>query len=265
MSERSVVIAAAVNNEHILAATLARSPDLVSNQVEFRPLRGAVSASTAYNQVLAQARADLVVFVHQDVYLPAGWVCRVLSEADRLDREFPDWAVMGVYGITREGKHLGQIWSGDQQIELVGNGGLSGAIASLDEVVLILRTDAGLSFDPDLPHFHMYGTDIVQIAASAGRSAHVIQAPVVHNTVPVASLAGGFTAGYRFLQQKWAPRLPIATSMTTITRGGLPLVRARARHWWYSRKAKQSGIQQPRVTDVVALAETIGYEPLINA
>ncbi|GGE09838.1 hypothetical protein GCM10011529_15200 [Polymorphobacter glacialis] len=266
MSHRSVVIAAAVNNEQILADTLALSPDLTSGRVKFIPVRAAESASAAYNTVLSETTADLVIFVHQDVYLPAGWVALILSEALRLDQESPDWAVMGVYGITREGKHLGRIWSGDQQLELVGDGGLSGAIASLDEVVLILRTNAGLSFDPDLPHFHMYGTDIVQMAASAGRSAHVIQAPVVHNTIPVVSLAGGFTAGYRFLQKKWAVRLPIVTSMTTITHAGLPLFRARARHWWYSRRMiKRSGIEPPRVTDVVALAKAVGYESIVNA
>lgn len=265
MSDRSVLVAAAVNNEQILATTLALSPDLASDRVEFVPIRGAVSASAAYNSVLTETMADLAIFVHQDVYLPAGWISRILAEADRLDEEAPNWAVMGVYGITRQGIHAGRVWSGDQQVELVGEGGLFGEIASLDEVVLILRTDAGLTFDPDLPHFHFYGTDIVQTAASAGRSAHVVEAPVVHNTVPVASLAGGFTAGYRFLQNKWATRLPIVTSMTTITRGGLPLLRARGRHWWYDRRAKRSGNQPPRVTDIVALARTIGYEPKIDA
>ena len=265
MSDRSVVVAAAVNNEQILATTLALSPDLVSVLVEFMPVRGAASASTAYNSVLARTTADLVIFVHQDVYLPYGWISQILAEADRLDKVAPDWAVMGVYGITRQGSHVGRLWSGDQQVELVGSGGSSGEIESLDEVVLILRTDAGLRFDPDLPHFHLYGTDIVQMAAAAGRSAHVVAAPVVHNTVPVASLAGGFTAGYRFMQHKWAARLPIVTSMTTITRNGLPLMRALARHSWYAFKAKLSGNSPPRVTDVVALARTIGYEPLINA
>lgn len=265
MLDRSVVIAAAVNNEHILATTLALSPDLISDRIEFVPVRGAVSASVAYNSVLADTKANLAIFVHQDVYLPAGWIARILAEADRLDKEAPNWAVMGVYGVTQQGRHVGRVWSGDQQAELVGDGGLFGEIASLDEVVLILRTDAGLTFDPELPHFHLYGTDIVQTAASTGRSAHVVEAPVVHNTVPVVSLAGGFTTGYRFLQHKWAARLPIVTSMTTITRGGLPLLRARGRHWWYGRKAKRSVTQPPRVTNIIALARNIGYEPMIDA
>ena len=265
MSDRSVVVAAAVNNEQILATTLALSPDLLSAGVEFVAVRGAPSASLAYNSVLTRTTADLVIFVHQDVYLPDGWVSRIVTEADRLDKVAPNWAVMGVYGITRQGAHVGRLWSGDQQLELVGSGGLSGEIASLDEVVVMLRTDAGLRFDPNLPHFHLYGTDIVQTATAAGRSAHVVPAPVVHNTVPVASLAGGFTAGYRFMQHKWAARLPIFTSMTTITRSGLPLVRARARHFWHALKAKRSGYIPPRVTNVVALARNIGYEPTINA
>lgn len=260
MADRTLIIAAAVNDESILADTLARSPDLTSGRAAFIPVREAKSASLAYNSVLATTTADLVAFVHQDIYVPNGWVSRVLDAAKKLDREAPNWAVLGVYGITHDGGHLGRVWSGDQQVELAGAAGAAGEVASLDEIVIILRTEAGLRFDPALPHFHLYGTDIVQIAALAGRGAHVIAVPVIHNAVPVASLGGGFAAAYAYLQKKWAARLPITTSMTTITRSGMPLLRARLRHWWYDRKVRGSGLQPLRVTDVAALAKSLNYE-----
>jgi hypothetical protein len=84
---------------------------------------------------------------------------------------------------------------------------------------------------------------------------------VIHDTTPVASLAGGFAAGYRYLQTKWADRLPITTPMTTITRSGLPFLRARLRHWWHARRRQLSGVVTRRHGDVVALARAIGYEP----
>jgi len=264
VTKRSLVIAAAINDEQILATTLALSPDLKNGSAELIPVRGALTASTAYNEVLENTSSDLVVFVHQDVYLPTGWVAQVLSEVDRLDSQDPCWAVCGVYGVAADGQHLGRLWSGDQRSELRGSGGGSGEVASLDEVVLILRTDVGLRFDQRLPHFHLYGTDIVQIAASQRRTSYVVDAPIVHNTVPVASLGGGFTAGYRFLQQKWATRLPIATSMTTLTRYGLPLIRARAAHWWHFGRPTRLINRVPRLIDVVGLAKRVGYEQEVH-
>ena len=147
---------------------------------------------------------------------------------------------MGVYGITRQGGHVGRLWSGDVQAELLGDGGCAGEIASSTRSCSSSGPRRGCGSIPTY-RTSISTVRIVQTAVSVGRSAHVVACPVVHNTVPVASLSGGFTAGYRFLQRKWSTRLPIVTSMTTITRAGLPLLRARARHRWYARKAKRLG------------------------
>lgn len=254
----SITVVAAVNDDALLARALRRSPDIVSGRVPLICRRGAVSAAIAYNGVLDSTASELLVFAHQDVYLPAGWIDRLLREAEALSARDPRWAVLGVYGVTAKGIHVGRVWSGDLDRELVGEGGVAGPVASLDELLLVLRRRAGLRFDPSLPHFHLYGTDIVQAALAARRTAHVIDAPVIHDTVPVPSLAGGYTRSYRFIQRKWRRRLPIQTTMGPVTRSGLPLLRARIRHWWHFGHLRNE--PPPRVPDVVALARQLGYE-----
>jgi len=66
---------------------------------------------------------------------------------------------------------------------------LPAIVESLDEVVLILRTDAGIGFDPDIPSFHLYGTDVVQSAKLARRTSYVVDLPVIHHSRPLTNLA----------------------------------------------------------------------------
>ena len=66
-----LLVAAACNSESILAANLARSPLLadVPLHCEWR----APSAAAAYNRALEATSAPIMVFAHQDVFLPLGW------------------------------------------------------------------------------------------------------------------------------------------------------------------------------------------------
>lgn len=56
------------------------------------------------------------------------------------------------------------------------------AIASLDELLLIIRRGANVGFDPELLRFHLYGTDVVLTAYSQGKSAYVMDIPAIHNS-----------------------------------------------------------------------------------
>ena len=104
------------------------------------------------------------------------------------------------------------------------------AAQSFDEMVIILRRDSGLRFDENLPLFHLYGTDIVQTARSAGLGAYVGNLPVVHNDGFHDRLRRDFSAGYAFVRRKWQARLPLRTPVVWVTWHGLslPLYRLRA-------------------------------------
>jgi hypothetical protein len=199
-----------------------------------------------------------VAFIHQDVYLPAGWVERLLETIEQLDRRDPKWAVLGPFGMTADGRYVGRAWSS-------GIGAVVGQaidqpspVVSLDELVLVLRTDARLGFDPDLPGYHLYGTDIVQTALAAGRTAYAFDGPVIHNSRTIRRLDGSYRSAYRYMQRKWRGRLPIPTSCMRITRCGVPLyrdwIRSTVRSWI------RPGLVRERHPDPAQLARELGFE-----
>jgi hypothetical protein len=91
-------------------------------------------------------------------------------------------------------------------------------VQAFDELLIVLRRAPDLRFDERLPGWHMYGTDIVQTARTAGHGAYAEALPCVHNDRCHGALGADFDEAYRFMQRKWAGALPLGTPITRITR-----------------------------------------------
>ena len=135
----------AVNDDDVLKTSLLASPSISSaNEVILQ--RGYASAASAYNAAIRKASSDLLVFVHQDVYLPEGWIETVKQTIDVLSVQDPNWGVLGVWGAVDSRQRVGYLyWTGDYGWERP-FGGVK-EVVSLDEVVLIFRKSSGLMFD----------------------------------------------------------------------------------------------------------------------
>jgi hypothetical protein len=221
-------VVAAVNNESVLENNLADSL-LIKQGVETIFKREYDSASNAFNEALCETDADVIIFAHQDVYLPKPWLIHLTETIDEIETVDLDWSVIGVFGVTDEGSMEGHCWSTGLNMMLGSPFGKPRHASTIDELVIVLRKSSGLQFDEKLPGFHLYGADIVQTAITSGFSAYIVDAPVVHNSKRVKSLSGPYTSAYRYMQKKWRNRLPITTPVTTITRFGLPLLRLKFR------------------------------------
>ena len=53
-------------------------------------------------------------------------------------------------------------------------------IVSLDEMVIVIRRDAGVSFDPLLPEFHLY-EQILLSRQCLGKTCYGLDMPLIHN------------------------------------------------------------------------------------
>ncbi len=215
----NVTVVAAVNDERVLDRNLMRSPDLVNEpncQLLFK--RGFRSAALAYNAALDEAEHDLVVFLHQDVYLPAGWLDGLRRSVEWLESSRPAWGVLGSFGSSRTAVGgLGQVYTTGKGLH--GNRLAAPSPAeTLDEIVLVLRKSSHLRFDEGLPHFHLYGSDICLQSRQRGLGTYAIPAFCVHNTNQLLTLPPEFYACYRYLKHKWSRELPIHTSSMTISR-----------------------------------------------
>ena len=224
VSLRDWTVIASVNNETLVKNCLLNSPDIrFASEVILQ--RDYASAAVAYNDAIEKAKTDLLVFVHQDVYLPEGWFSTVQNAMEILSKSDPDWGVLGVWGIRPSGEAAGFVYDGYGRCVL-GNhfeGGLD--VESLDELLLIMRKSSGLRFDEKLEGFHMYGTDICLEAKHRGIKCYAIAAFCVHNTSQYWMLPLGFWRAYLTIRRKWKSHLPIKTACTKITRWCWPMIR----------------------------------------
>ena len=215
----------AVNNEPVLNSCLLSSPDIGTVQ-EVILQRGYSSAALAYNAGIEKANTDLLVFAHQDMYFPEGWMASVQGAMEVLSREDPTWGVLGVWGVKRTGERAGHLYCAGLMRTLGESFEGGREVRSVDEVVLIVRKSSGLRFDERLPGFHMYGGDICLEAARRGMKCYAISAFCIHNTNGYNMLPLQFWRSYFFMRRKWRSELPVITSCTEITFWCWPMI------WW---------------------------------
>jgi hypothetical protein len=189
--------------------------------------RNAPSAALAYNRALDATEADIVVFLHHDVYLPEGWDKMLQTRLDELEARHPDWALAGACGVTFAGRVIGPVWSSSLGC-IVGDVPMAPEpVGSFDEMLIVLRRSSGLRFDDKQPGWHLYGTDIVCQARAAGKGAYAVGLPCIHNDRFHDALREDFDECFRWMQKRWAEFLPIQTPVTRISRHGLNRIKER--------------------------------------
>ena len=77
MVANSIIAVAAVNDRAVLENCLKRSPDVAKGVIPLVVREGFSSAASAYNGALdTSSPGTVVLFAHQDVYLPRGYADR---------------------------------------------------------------------------------------------------------------------------------------------------------------------------------------------
>jgi len=213
---------------------------------------GFPSASIGYNDAIEKAKTDLIVFAHQDVYFPRDWLADLDRSLKILEEVNPDWGVLGCSGVNNRGLFAAYLYS-------VGLGILGKpfvqpvAIDTLDEFILILRKSSSLRFDPNLPHFHFYGTDICMSARKAKKNCYAISAFSIHNT-SFGPLAPDFFRCYWPVRKKWMEYLPIQTTCIRITRWNEDLIIRRFKDTCFKLLGRDM-VLRPRLEDPRAVLQ----------
>jgi hypothetical protein len=258
-----------------LQANLARSPEIVDGKVRLTVLWNEIGASGAYARSMLAATAEILVFAHCDVYFPIGWFERLAWEVDRLTGMDRDWAVAGISSMTRSGELVGRIYDSafdtpDGDVSWgYGNSGVFGkslaipvAVASADELVLIMRRGLGVSFDPLLPGFHLYGTDIMLEAQLRGKTSYGLDMPAIHNAKPQLRIGRDYALAYRYMVRKWRDQLPVPTTCGTLTATPFTITFRRLRAF-YRKFFKRSTYSILRVSDPHAKAAELGFDKVL--
>jgi hypothetical protein len=221
MGQQNFTIVVAVNDMDVLQKNLYQSPDIKNDSKKQLIIkRGYRAAALAYNEAIEEAKNEIIIFVHQDVYFPEDWFVSLRKSLSYFEKEKIDWGVLGCFGTREERRKeegYGSVYS---------NGwGLIGReiskpelVQTLDEIVLVIKKSSGLRFDPTLPYFHLYGTDICMSAREKGLKPYAIPAFCIHNTNQILSLPKEFYECYRHVKKRWGQYLPISAPCIRISR-----------------------------------------------
>jgi hypothetical protein len=244
---------AACNSEEVLRANLLSSHDTAAAEINVQ--RGAASSAQAYNRGIDGTQADVLIFIHQDMFLPAGWLAKLDRTIAGLEKTDPNWGVLGMFGLNAAGQGEGYVYTTGLLRVLGGDFEGVREIVCLDEIVLVLRRASGLRFDEQLPGFHLYGADICLEARKRAMKSYAFSAFGIHNSNGIAYLPGAYWQTYRYLHRKWRQWLPVRTSCMPITRLHGPALRYLIRNLPSAfRAGKKPG---KRVADPAGLLATL--------
>ncbi len=219
MPAEPLSIVVCVSNETILQANLLASPDLNHSEHEVILVRNCRNAAEGLNRGLEMAKNSLVVFAHQDVYLPKGWTRRLVCQYRKAERTFGEIGIAGVYGIENQGSlffRAGNVVSLDCLLKE--KRALPALVNSLDELLLVAPKSTPIRFDTSLG-FHFYGTDFCLSAKSRRLPCVALDAICLHNTRNYGLNDAFFQSATIFLS-KWRGELPLATSCVLFTPQG---------------------------------------------
>ncbi len=262
-------LVSAVNDDAVLASCLRASPDFGGPEFEVFEQRGYSSAAVAYNEALERSTGEVVIFAHQDVYFPEGWLAQLEIALHWMAKHDPHWGVLGVYGVEADGRPAGWTYSTGLGRVLGGPFPEPLPVRTLDEVVLIVRRSSGLKFDEGVEGFHMYGTDVCLEAERRGLGVYVISAFAIHNSNGIGQLPSAFWQTYLYVRRKWWAQLPVAAPCAEVTRSLLPMWRARLQRFVDFKlrgRAVGSRVPQPSLlyASLVASGEVISLETLAS-
>jgi hypothetical protein len=238
----------AANNREILERNLLMSSCLrAPHNHEILVQEGFSSAAEAYNDGLGRSNNELLIFVHQDVFLPEGWISKLNAALRYLEETDPNWGVLGCWGVTKNRHYRGHVYSSGWGI-LGTEFECPEPVQTLDEIVLIFRNSSGLFFDRYLPHFHFYGTDICMRAAKRGMKSYAMSAFCIHNTSQILRLPKEFYLCYSHIRRVWKHDLPIQTTCIRISKSNAEIYRRRLEDYCRHHLRFKSS-PAPRATD----------------
>ena len=246
---QNITFVVAVNNKEVFESNfLASHCFRVSHGHQILTQEGFVSAAKAYNDAIGKALHELMVFCHQDIFLPNDWLSELTGALELLEATDPNWGVLGCYGETLNDNGRGYVYSSGRGV--MGRPFRDPAqVQTLDEIVLILRKSSGLRFDDELPHFHLYGTDICLRAARRQMKSYAISALCIHNTNQTLVLPKEFYKCHGHIKRVWKDSLPVRTTCIKITRFNVSLYRRRIKEL-YTRHIQRRELGGTRVQDV---------------
>lgn len=202
-------IICAANNQEVLNNNLLKSIG-ISNH-ELIVIFGSNNVPNAYNRAVSIASEEILIFIHQDVFLPESFFSELESSMALLKDE--NWGIIGPIGARIENGTTLVIGDMVDRGNRIGKSdSLPEEIQTLDEMMLIAKKEDAI-FDESIPTtHHMHGMDICMNSISRGKKNFAIKAFCYHNSSSGYYLPPEFFEACEYTKQKWKEYLPVATT-----------------------------------------------------
>lgn len=232
-------------------------------EVEYLPIDNTAhaypTAGAALNHAVRMAHHDVVVLVHQDVYLhdlDQLAACAAWLEDER-------WGILGANGVTAANTSAGRL---RDRVILIGEPAPSPIpVDTLDEVLVIGRREdllaEPLSEDPELA-WHAYAVEYALRVRAAGRLAGAVDTAITHNSM-TTNLAR-LDDAHRHVGDRYPALQPIHTTCGTVGGRGpdwrqLPVVRSQGWRRTWLRQSRLAA-QVRRELEVPVVLADIAHE-----
>jgi SAM-dependent methyltransferase len=214
---RGITFIAAVNNPRQARDNLLASPIFRGARHELICVTGAQNAADALRTGLSKAKdiKDLIVLLHQDIYLPEGWDDKLIAGIEAAEQTLGPVGIAGVFGVLQTSQstfeRAGKVV--DRHTTLETPHSLPTKAVSLDEIVLAfpVRNGAIAGLEADLG-FHMYGSEVCLKIRDAGEIAVIVDAPCLHNSETGSTLGEDFARSAQLFASRRKASFPYATT-----------------------------------------------------
>lgn len=210
-SETPLSFVVCVSNEEQLRANLLRSVCLQQPSIhELILVRSATSAAEGLNIGLDRATNEIVVLLHQDVFLPPGWTRRFIEQYRMAERKFGSIGMVGFFGtLNNNGKKqsFGHVADRHSRLNFTP---LPALVETVDEFAMAVPKSSKVRFDPTLG-WHLYGADFALQTMQQGQFVAVLDAICFHHSKTGFALPEEYHRSATLFRDKWIDHLPVFT------------------------------------------------------
>ena len=200
-----------VNNEEQLKANLLRSDCFKEPSIhELILVRDAQNAADGLNTGLNQASNEIVVLLHQDVYLPPGWTRRFVEQYSLAEQQFGSLGLVGLFGVLNSSGQKRSFGHVADRHTLLSYGPLPALAETVDEFLMAVPKSTKVRFDPALK-WHLYGADFALQTMQQGKFVAVVDALCFHHSRTGYVLPEDYHRSAAAFRSKWISHLPICT------------------------------------------------------
>jgi hypothetical protein len=131
------------------------------------------------NKFLNISSGEYIILCHQDILLNFDNIDTLLKRIEEVEKLDQNWAILGNAGYKDFNNMTLRITdpAGDRTL-----GTFPSKVRSMDENFLVVKNEANLSLSRNIGGFHLYGTDICQIAHILGYNSYVIDFHLLHKS-----------------------------------------------------------------------------------